>query len=78
MASSNASDKEFVVALILLLLVGGLGIHDFYLGNTGWGIAKLLTLNFLGIGSLIDLIKMVTGSYRDGNGLVLSTKKNSK
>ncbi len=75
MTPNNTSDKDFVVALILLLLVGGLGIHDFYLGNTGWGVAKLLTLNFLGIGSLIDLIKMVTGSYHDGTGKILSTKK---
>ncbi|MCW3836491.1 TM2 domain-containing protein [Sphingomonas canadensis] len=31
-----------MLAIVLALLVGGLGIHKFYLGRIGWGIVYLL------------------------------------
>lgn len=34
--------KDKTTAGILGVLVGGLGVHKFYLGRTGWGIAYLL------------------------------------
>jgi TM2 domain-containing membrane protein YozV len=34
--------KSPVLAYLLLIFVGGLGIHRFYLGRTGTGIAQLL------------------------------------
>ncbi|MBY0537340.1 MAG: TM2 domain-containing protein [Chitinophagaceae bacterium] len=61
-------DKSQVVALILVLLVGGLGIHRFYLGYTWQGVVQLLTLGGLGIWSLIDLIRIITGSLQPKGG----------
>lgn len=58
-------DKDKIVAIILALFLGGLGIHNFYLGETKKGVLRLL-LCWCGVGSilaLIDLIKMITGSY---------------
>ena len=43
--------KDPVTTLILSLLVGGLGIDRFYIGDTGLGIAKLLTC---GIWTIVD------------------------
>ena len=34
--------RDKVVAGLLALLLGGLGVHKFYLGRTGWGIVYLL------------------------------------
>ncbi len=68
MASGN-SEKSFVTTLILCVLLGGLGIHRFYVGKTGTGILMLLTLGGLGIWSLIDLIVIATQNFTDSQGL---------
>ena len=47
--------KSKTTALLLSVLVGGLGIDRFYLGYTGMGILKLLTGGCLGILWIIDI-----------------------
>lgn len=42
MGISSASGKNRLVAAIFALLLGGLGIHKFYLGRIGQGIIYLL------------------------------------
>lgn len=61
--SGNNSNggKSQLVALLLAIFVGGLGIHRFYLGYTWQGVVQLLTLGGCGIWSLIDLIRIITG-----------------
>lgn len=63
------SEKSFVAVLLLCLLLGGLGVHRFYVGKVGTGVLMLLTLGGLGIWSLIDLILIAVGSFKDANGL---------
>ncbi len=63
------SEKGFVPTLLLCILLGGLGVHRFYVGKVGTGILMLLTLGGLGIWSLIDLIMIATGNFTDGDGL---------
>ena len=65
------SDKDWLTAVLLSLFVGWLGIDRFYLGHTGLGIAKLLTLGFFGIWALIDLVLIIMGRLPDSNGLPL-------
>ncbi len=60
--------KSKTTAIILSLFVGGLGIDRFYLGYTGLGIAKLLTLGGLGVWTLIDFIMICTGSLKPADG----------
>ncbi|MDO5722616.1 MAG: TM2 domain-containing protein [Actinomycetaceae bacterium] len=49
------SQKSAIVAGILGILLGGLGIHNFYLGRTGLGVAQLLiTLLSLGILAVVS------------------------
>ena len=66
----NASPKSFVAALILVVLLGGLGVHRFYVGKPVTGILIILTVfGFFGIWPLIDLIMIATGNFKDSNGL---------
>jgi len=71
MENTQKSEKGFVPALLLCLLLGGLGVHRFYVGKIGTGILMLFTLGGLGIWALIDLIVIAVGSFKDKNGLVL-------
>ena len=68
------SDKDWKVTFVLAILVGVLGIDRFYTGSTRLGVLKLVTLGGLGLWWLIDLIMLVTGSYKDGNGNPIVSK----
>ena len=77
-AQFHPNAKSRVVAGVLGILVGALGIHNFYLGYTGKGIAQLLiTVLTCGYGAfiswiwgLIEGILILTGSITvDGNGV---------
>ncbi len=71
-ATGEVSEKGFVPALLLCILLGGLGAHRFYVGKIGTGILMLLTLGGLGIWAFIDLIMIAVGSFKDKNGLPLA------
>lgn len=58
--------KSQQTALILCVLVGGLGVHRYYLGDIWQGVVQTLTLGGLGIWSLIDLIRICTGALGPG------------
>ena len=68
------SDKDWIVTLVLAILVGGLGIDRFYSGSILLGVLKLVTFGGLGLWWLIDLIMLVTGNYKDGDGNPIATK----
>lgn len=51
--------KSKTTAILLCFFLGGLGAHKFYLGQTGMGVLYLLTCGILGIGTLIDFIKLI-------------------
>lgn len=58
--------KDPTTCLIISLLGGSLGIDRFYLGDTGLGIAKLLTCGGFGIWTIIDWF-MIMGAARQKN-----------
>ncbi len=70
----NISPKSRLVALLLAFFVGGLGIHNFYLGKKSVGITQLiLTITIIGafvtsIWVLVDLIMIIVGSAKDNDG----------
>ena len=63
--AGEKSDKNGVTVLLLCIFLGGFGVHRFYVGKTGSGVAQLLTLGGCGIWALIDLIMIVMGKFTD-------------
>lgn len=68
------SEKDWLITLILSIVVGGFGIDRFYTGSVLLGVLKLVTLGGLGVWWLIDLIMLVTGNYKDGDGNLIAAK----
>lgn len=75
--STTAEGKSQLVALLLNIFLGALGIHRFYLGYVGMGILyiALFITSFLIIPGIalavlliIDLIRIITGSLKPKNG----------
>mgnify|MGYP000967854782 FL=1 len=71
MSTEQTSGKSFVATLILCILLGGLGVHRFYVGKMGTGIIMLLTLGGLGIWKLIDIIRIAIQKFKDSDGAVI-------
>ena len=65
------SNKSFLTAWLLSLLLGVFGVDRLYLGKVGTGILKLVTLGGFGIWALADLILILTNKMRDKQGLPL-------
>lgn len=66
------SDKSYVTALVLSFFVGFLGVDRFYLGQTGLGVAKLLTGGGCGIWALVDFILIAIRKVDDAQGRPLA------
>lgn len=64
----GTSDKKGTVALLLCFFLGTIGVHRYYVGKIGSGIAQTLTLGGFGIWALVDFIMIVTGKFTDANG----------
>jgi len=74
--SSNAAQgsgiplnsDEQIIAILLCLFLGGLGIHRFYLGYTTIGVIQLLTAGGCGVWVLIDFIRLIIGDLGRAGG----------
>jgi len=67
-AEYQRASKDELVGVLLALFLGGLGIHKFYMGQTGAGILYLI-FSWTGIPSLIGFIEcfLMPGRVRDYN-----------
>jgi TM2 domain-containing membrane protein YozV len=76
----NSPPKSKLLAIVLAVLLGGFGIHRFYLGHITTGIVMLvLAVATLGFGlaitaiwALVDIVLIATGALRDGNNRPLT------
>ena len=64
--AAGGEQKSKLVAVLLAFFLGGIGIHDFYLGYNKYGIIKIVLTVCTGVGgsiwALIDFIRLLTGS----------------
>lgn len=62
--------KSKMVALILCILgfFGLAGLHRMYVGKVGSGILHLFTYGICAIGTIVDLIAILSGGFKDSYG----------
>jgi ribosomal protein L40E len=72
--ATAGEEKDWLIALLLSIFLGQLGIDRFYLGYVGLGILKLLTAGGCGIWWLIDVILIAMNKLKDANGNPLRKK----
>ncbi|MGI9256129.1 MAG: TM2 domain-containing protein [Salinispira sp.] len=56
------SSKSTWIYTLCLILLGGLGVHRFYVNKIGTGILYLFTGGIFGIGALVDLFRLGFGT----------------
>lgn len=65
-ANKNLNGQDKIVLIIVALLVGGLGIHNFMMGETKKGVFRIIMSLLCGIGyifALVDLVKIAMDTY---------------
>jgi len=70
-AKPAAPQRELIVALILSIFFGQLGVDRFYLGYVGLGLLKLFTFGGCGVWWLVDIILIATRKLPDSDGVPL-------
>lgn len=70
----NPGTKDWSTTLLLSIFLGFLGVDRFYLGYTGLGVLKLLTLGACGIWSLVDVILITLNKLPDAQGAALQQR----
>lgn len=65
-AEGDLAGKDKITMVLVCLFLGGLGIHNFMMGETKKGVVKIVLSLCCGIGgilALIDLIKILMDKY---------------
>jgi TM2 domain-containing membrane protein YozV len=60
--------------LLLTIFTGVIGLHRFYLKKYITGTLYFFTIGFVGIGVIIDIIKLLTGNFKDDSNKIIKFK----
>jgi TM2 domain-containing membrane protein YozV len=71
-----SSTLNISIVSLLCFFFGFLGVHRFYMGKTISAVIMLLTLGGCGIWTLIDLVWVLSGKFRDKYDLPINTGGN--
>lgn len=66
--------KSTKVAYIWWIFLGGIGAHQFYLGNTGRGLLHLFTLGLLGVMTVWDLFTLPSQVRRINSQIITGVR----
>ncbi len=69
------SHKRLITTLSLCFFLGIVGAHHFVNGRILRGFLYLFTLGFCGIGWIFDMIVIIAGRFKDGNGKYINDLK---
>ncbi|WDI35121.1 TM2 domain-containing protein [Entomospira entomophila] len=61
-------NKHIALIFCIIGLLGISGLHHFYTGRFGMGIIYLLTGGLFLVGTIVDIVLILNGTYRDANG----------
>ena len=70
-SNGSLSEKSWIATVLLCFFLGAIGVHRFYVGRIGSGIAMILTLGGLGIWTLVDFIVILCGNFKDKEGKLI-------
>lgn len=72
--SAQSDDNRWLITLLLCFFGGTIGLHSFYNRKITIGVLQILTLGGCGIWALVDLIMILTGSFKDNDGNYVTNK----
>ena len=72
MAKISKKEKTTALVLAIIGIFGVAGIHRFYTEKIGTGIVWLFTCGCFFIGTIVDIVQIANGNFKDKNGAVLS------
>ncbi len=72
---TEAKPSEFWTVFILSLLLGAFGVHRFYARKFKSGAVQLVTLGLCGLWSLVDVVTILLGKFKNAAGVVYRNPK---
>lgn len=69
----SSYDKKTALGLCLLGFIGVAGLHRFYVRQHVTGLLYLLTAGIFGIGTCVDVVRLLANCFKDGDGLCLES-----
>jgi hypothetical protein len=70
---TGGGSNKWLASLLLCFFLGFLGAHRFYTGHMVSGFLQLITFGGFGFWWLFDFIMILSGNFKDKNGMPLKS-----